>query len=164
MRHETEMRQQVADRYKFRSLVFSRFAVADAERRSPSLSFPSSFPLNEELTIGRFVDWCREGLDRAGIRGDPHYRQLLRSNRRNGFAQRPSAEVAEARPAGVYRRLTKHLRGDYVLMGDATAARFSRTQQFMACFHKGYEYVWDRVSRLYRAGLMPPLHRYLERR
>ena len=24
--------------------------------------------LDEELTIGDFVDWCREGLDRAGIR------------------------------------------------------------------------------------------------
>src|ERR1700750_1465435 len=25
--------------------------------------------LNEEITVGEFVDWCREGLERAGVRG-----------------------------------------------------------------------------------------------
>src|SRR5207249_11112376 len=27
-------------------------------------------PLNEELTIARFVDWCRQGLRKSNIRGD----------------------------------------------------------------------------------------------
>ena len=26
--------------------------------------------LNEEITIGRFVDWCREGISRAGVAGE----------------------------------------------------------------------------------------------
>ena len=25
--------------------------------------------LNEEITVGEFVDWCKEGLRRAGVRG-----------------------------------------------------------------------------------------------
>src|SRR5258708_4237108 len=26
--------------------------------------------LNEQLTVGTFVDWCRKGLDDAGVRGE----------------------------------------------------------------------------------------------
>jgi len=26
--------------------------------------------LNEELTVGEFVDWCQEGFRRAGVRGE----------------------------------------------------------------------------------------------
>ncbi|MDB6148450.1 MAG: hypothetical protein JWO45_2114, partial [Spartobacteria bacterium] len=25
--------------------------------------------LNEEITVGEFVDWCKQGLERAGVRG-----------------------------------------------------------------------------------------------
>src|ERR1700752_4809310 len=25
--------------------------------------------LNEEITVGEFIDWCKEGLQRAGLRG-----------------------------------------------------------------------------------------------
>src|ERR1043166_6676401 len=81
---------------KFRSLCMRRhvsdFSVAGAERRSSSVAhgpvdqdvelfvpdedvadpelsivIPA---LNEELTVGRFVDWCREGLREANVRGE----------------------------------------------------------------------------------------------
>ena len=38
--------------------------VADPEL---SIVIPA---LNEELTIGQFVDWCQEGIRRANIRGE----------------------------------------------------------------------------------------------
>jgi glycosyltransferase involved in cell wall biosynthesis len=38
--------------------------VADPE---VSIVLPA---LNEELTIGEFVDWCKEGIRRANVRGE----------------------------------------------------------------------------------------------
>src|SRR2546430_17180713 len=38
--------------------------VADPEL---SIVIPA---LDEELTIGQFVDWCREGLEKAGVVGE----------------------------------------------------------------------------------------------
>ena len=55
--------------------------------------------LNEELVVGEFVDWCHEGLAKAGVDGrDPDRRQLHRPLRRDrrgarraGAARAPSA-------------------------------------------------------------------------
>src|SRR3989442_13189765 len=43
--------------------------VPDEDVAEPELSIVIP-ALNEELTIGRFVDWCREGLQKAKIRGE----------------------------------------------------------------------------------------------
>src|SRR5437870_3232437 len=45
-------------------LFVSNEDVADPEL---SIVIPA---LNEELTVGRFVDWCREGLREANVRGE----------------------------------------------------------------------------------------------
>ena len=35
--------------------------------------------MNEEITVGEFMEWCKEGLQRAGVSGtDPHRGQLDR--------------------------------------------------------------------------------------
>ena len=39
---------------------------AEAGPVDVSIVVPS---LNEEITVGEFVDWCRQGLERAGVRG-----------------------------------------------------------------------------------------------
>ena len=40
--------------------------------RAPASHFVSIVTpcLNEELTVGEFVDWCHEGLERAGVEGE----------------------------------------------------------------------------------------------
>src|SRR5438876_10022807 len=43
--------------------------VPDEDVADPELSIVIP-ALNEELTIGRFVDWCLEGLRQANIRGE----------------------------------------------------------------------------------------------
>src|SRR6266571_9196207 len=43
--------------------------VPDEDVADPELSIVIP-ALNEELTVGRFVDWCREGLREANVRGE----------------------------------------------------------------------------------------------
>src|SRR5207249_151094 len=85
--------------------------VADPEL---SIVIPA---LNEELTIGRFVDWCREGLREANVRGEII---IVDSSSDR------TAEIALARGARGLRTLTRGLgrayidalpfiRGEYVL-------------------------------------------------
>ena len=120
--------------------------------------------LNEELTIGQFVDWCQEGLRRAKVRGEV----LIIDSSTDA-----TAEVALAQGARVLKTPKRGLgrayidaipfiRGDYVLMGDADCTYdFRDLEPFMAKFHDGYEYVMGSRFRGYiEPGSMPPLHRY----
>jgi glycosyltransferase involved in cell wall biosynthesis len=120
--------------------------------------------LNEELTIARFVDWCREGLRRAGIRGE-----IVIVDSSSDL----TAEIALSRGARVlkvpkrglgraYIDALPFIRGDYVLMGDADCTYdFRELEPFVRCFQQGYEYVMGSRFRGYiEPGSMPPLHRY----
>ena len=63
--------------------------------------------LDEEVTVGEFVDWCRQGLEAAGVVGrGAHRRQLERPDRRDrARARRARAANAAARPrTRVHRR------------------------------------------------------------
>ena len=67
-----EMRKQAPDRPSRPVQNVSsdlRLLVPDDDVAEPELSIVIP-ALNEELTIGRFVDWCREGLERANVRGE----------------------------------------------------------------------------------------------
>lgn len=120
--------------------------------------------LNEELTIGQFVDWCQEGLRRAKVQGEV----LIIDSSTDA-----TAEVARAQGARVLKAPKRGLgrayidaipfiRGDYVLMGDADCTYdFRNLEPFMAKFHEGYEYVMGSRFRGYiEPGSMPALHRY----
>ena len=69
----------------------------DVEDPEFSIVIPA---LNEQLTIGEFIEWCKEGLAQAGVsRRDPDRRQLDRPNRRDRpCGRRPRAQGAQARP------------------------------------------------------------------
>jgi glycosyltransferase involved in cell wall biosynthesis len=120
--------------------------------------------LNEELTIGHFVDWCMEGLERAGVKGEV----LIVDSSSDA-----TAEIAVAKGARVLKTPKRGLgrayidaipfvRGVYVLMGDADCTYdFRELESFMQSFHGGYEYVMGSRFRGYiEPGSMPPLHRY----
>ncbi len=120
--------------------------------------------LNEELTIGQFVDWCQEGLRRTNVRGEI----LIIDSSTDA-----TAEVALARGARVlkvpkrglgraYIDAIPFIRGDYVVMGDADCTYdFRNLEPFVEKFHDGYEYVMGSRFRGYiEPGSMPPLHRY----
>ena len=120
--------------------------------------------LNEELTIGQFVDWCQEGLRRAKVRGEV----LIIDSSTDATADvalAQGARVLKAPKRGLgraYIDAIPFIRGDYVLMGDADCTYdFRNLEPFMAKFHEGYEYVMGSRFRGYiEPGSMPALHRY----
>src|SRR6266436_7507989 len=121
--------------------------------------------LNEELTVGRFVDWCREGLEQANIRGE-----IIIIDSSSDL----TAEIALSRGARVLRTPRRGLgrayidalpfiRGQYVLMGDADCTYdFRKLTPFLDKFHEGNEFVMgSRWKGSIEPGSMPPLHQYL---
>jgi len=138
--------------------------VPDHDVAEPELSIVIP-ALNEQLTIGQFVDWCREGLERANVRGEI----LIIDSSSDA-----TAEIAVARGARVLKTPKRGLgrayidalpfiRGEYVLMGDADCTYdFRELGPFMDRFRLGYEYVMGSRFRGYiEPGSMPPLHQYL---
>ena len=141
-----------------------RLLVPDDDVADPELSIVIP-ALNEELTIGRFVDWCREGLRQAGIRGEVIIVDSS-SDKTAEIALARGARVLKAPKRGLGRAYIDALpfiRGQYVLMGDADCTYdFRELEQFMRCFRDGYEYVMGSRFRGYiEPGSMPPLHQYL---
>ena len=133
--------------------------VADPE---VSIVIPA---LNEELTIGRFVDWCRQGLREANVRGEIIIVDSS-SDRTAEIALSRGARVLKTPKRGLGRAYIDALpfiRGEYVLMGDADCTYdFRELRSFMERFRSGYEYVMgSRFQGYIEPGSMPPLHRYL---
>jgi glycosyltransferase involved in cell wall biosynthesis len=120
--------------------------------------------LNEELTISEFVEWCFEGLEKAGVSG-----QVLIVD----SSTDRTAEIAESRGADVIRVPKRglgrayidslgHIRGAFVIMGDADLTYdFREIGPFIEKFKQGYEFVMGSRYRGYiESGSMPSLHRY----
>ena len=134
----------------------------DVEDPELSIVIPA---LNEELTITMFVAWCREGLSAAGVRGEI----LIVDSSSDATAER--ARAAGARVLRVPRRglgraymdAIPHIRGRWVLMGDADCTYdFRRLAPFVERFKDGYEYVMgSRWKGSIEAGAMPWLHERL---
>lgn len=133
--------------------------VADPE---VSIVIPA---LDEELTIRDFVGWCREGLARAGVIGEV----LIVDSSTDS-----TAEIAVANGARVLRVPRRglgrayidalpHIRGRFVLMGDADCTYdFRELAPFVERFRDGCEFVMgSRWRGSIEPGSMPALHRYL---
>lgn len=120
--------------------------------------------MNEELTIGEFVDWCLEGLAEAGVRG-----QILivdsSTDKTPEIALARGAEVLRTPPRGLgraYIDAIPYIRGKWIVMGDADLTYdFRRLAPFVAEFRKGAEFIMgSRFRGSIEAGSMPGLHRY----
>ncbi|MFH1227534.1 MAG: glycosyltransferase family 2 protein [Planctomycetota bacterium] len=120
--------------------------------------------LNEEITIGEFVDWCKDGLKRAGVTG-----QILivdsSTDKTAAIALSRGAEVLKTPKRGLgraYIDAIPYIRGKYVLMGDADLTYdFREIAPFVAKFREGYEYVMgSRFKGTIDKDAMPNLHRY----
>jgi glycosyltransferase involved in cell wall biosynthesis len=121
--------------------------------------------LNERLTIGDFVDWCKEGLARAGVVGEI---LIIDSSTDD------TADIALAHGARVLRSPKRglgrayidslpYIRGKYVVMGDCDCTYdFRELEPFVQKFRAGVEFVMgSRFSGYIEPDSMPPLHRYL---
>jgi len=138
--------------------------VPEVDVAQPELSIVVP-ALNEQLTIGEFIDWCKEGLEKAKISGEI----LIVDSSTD-----KTAEIAVARGARVltspkrglgraYIDSLPFIRGKYVVMGDCDCTYdFRELEPFVTKFREGYEYVMgSRFGGYIEPGAMPPLHRYL---
>jgi len=120
--------------------------------------------LNEELTVGEFVDWCREGLERAGVVGQV----LIIDSSTDDTAKivlEHGGEVLRAPKRGLgraYIDAIPYIRGKWIIMGDADLTYdFRELTPFVEEFRKGAEFVMgSRFRGSIEKGAMPGLHRY----
>jgi glycosyltransferase involved in cell wall biosynthesis len=120
--------------------------------------------LNEELTIGEFVDWCREGLEDAGITGEILIVDSS-TDRSPEIAAEHGAVALRVPKRGLgraYIDAIPHVRGRYVLMGDCDLTYdFRQLRPFVEALEGGAEFVMGSRFRGYiEPQAMPALHRY----
>ena len=120
--------------------------------------------MNEEITVGEFVEWCKEGLADAGVSG-----QILivdsSSDKTPEIALQHGAEVLRTPPRGLgraYIDAIPFIRGKWIVMGDADLTYdFRQLAPFVAEFRKGAEFIMgSRFKGSIEPGAMPGLHRY----
>src|SRR5256714_12069294 len=120
--------------------------------------------LNEEITVGEFVDWCKEGLARAGVTG-----QILivdsSTDRTPEIVLAHGGEVLRTPKRGLgraYIDASSYIRGQWIIMGDADLTYdFRELAPFVEAFRKGAEFVMgSRFRGSIERGAMPGLHRY----
>ncbi|HTG43892.1 MAG TPA: glycosyltransferase family 2 protein, partial [Verrucomicrobiae bacterium] len=120
--------------------------------------------LNEEITVGEFVDWCKEGLERAGVAG-----QILivdsSTDRTPEIVLAHGGEVLRTPKRGLgraYIDAASYIKGKWIIMGDADLTYdFRELSPFVEAFRKGAEFVMgSRFRGSIEQGAMPGLHRY----
>jgi glycosyltransferase involved in cell wall biosynthesis len=141
-----------------------RLLVPQEDAADPELSIVIP-ALNEELTVGEFVDWCQQGLEQAGIAGEVLIVDSS-GDRTAEIALEHGARVLKTPKRGLGRAYIDALpfvRGRYVVMGDADCTYdFRLLAPFVERFHDGYEFVMgSRWRGTIEPGSMPALHRYL---
>jgi glycosyltransferase involved in cell wall biosynthesis len=147
-----------------RSDVELRLLVPGDDVPNPEISIVIP-ALNEETTVGHFVDWCKDGLRSAGIQGEVLI--VDSSNDRTAeVAVSHGARVLKTARRGLgraYIDAVPYIRGRYVLMGDADCTYdFRDLAPFVEQFRRGYEFVMgSRWKGSIEPGSMPALHRYL---
>jgi hypothetical protein len=120
--------------------------------------------LNEEITVGEFVDWCKQGLERAGVRG-----QILivdsSTDKTPEIVLAHGGEVLRTPKRGLgraYIDASSYIHGRWIVMGDADLTYdFRELSPFVEAFRKGAEFVMgSRFRGSIERGAMPGLHRY----
>ena len=120
--------------------------------------------LNEQITIGEFVDWSKEGLAKAGVRGEVLIIDSS-SDLTPAIALEHGARVLRAPKGGLgraYIDAMPYIRGRYVILGDCDLTYdFREIKDFVDRFHEGFEFVMgSRFRGTIEADAMPKLHRY----
>lgn len=120
--------------------------------------------LNEEITVGEFVEWCKEGLKRCGVSGqilivDSSVDETPRIVLEHG------GEVLRTPKRGLgraYIDAIPYIRGKWIVMGDADLTYdFRELAPFVEEFQKGAEFIMgSRFRGSIEEGAMPGLHRY----
>lgn len=134
---------------------------ADVAAPEVSIVIPA---MDEEPVIGEFMDWAKEGIERAGVAAEVLIVDSS-TDRTPEIALAKGARVLRTPARGLgqaYRDATPLIRGKYVILGDADCTYdFRDIQPFLARFREGYDYIMgSRFKGSIEPGAMPALHRY----
>ena len=141
-----------------------KLSIPDNDVANPEFSIVIP-ALNEQLTIGDFIDWCKEGLAKAGAVGEILIVDSS-TDRTREIALSRGARVLSSPKRGLGRAYIDslpYIRGKYVLMGDCDCTYdFRELAPFVEKFRGGAEFIMgSRFKGYIEPGSMPPLHRYL---
>jgi hypothetical protein len=141
-----------------------RLDIPTDDEASPEVSIVVP-ALNEKLTISDFIDWCKEGLAKAGVRGEILIVDSSTDDTAN-IALSKGARVLRTPKRGLGRAYIDSLpfiRGKWIIMGDCDCTYdFRELGPFVTKFREGAEFIMGSRFRGYiEPGAMPPLHRYL---
>lgn len=131
------------------------------DKKYVSIVIPS---LNEELTVGEFVEWCKQGLKDAGVDGEILIMDSS-SDRTAEIAELHGARVIKVPKRGLgqaYIDAMPYINGEYVLMGDCDCTYdFRHIKPFIEKLDEGYDFVMGtRMKGYIEPKAMPPLHQY----
>jgi len=120
--------------------------------------------LDEERTVGEFVDWCMEGIARVGVPGEV----LIVSSSTDAtdeIALAHGARVLSTPKRGLGRAYIDagpYIRGQYVVVGDADCTYdFREIAPFIEKLREGYDFVMgSRFRGTIERNAMPKHHRY----
>lgn len=120
--------------------------------------------LNEQITIGEFVEWCKEGFAKAGVIGEILIVDSS-SDRTPEIALSHGARVLRTPKRGLgraYIDALPYIRGKFIVMGDCDLTYdFRALKDFVDRYREGYEFVMgSRFKGSIERGAMPPLHQY----
>jgi len=120
--------------------------------------------LNEEISIGRFIDWCQEGINASGAKTEVLIVDSS-TDRTPEIALAHGARVLKAPKRGLgraYIDAIPYVRGRFVIMGDADCTYdFRIIGPFVDALRAGAEFVMgSRFKGRIEPGAMPVLHRY----
>jgi glycosyltransferase involved in cell wall biosynthesis len=120
--------------------------------------------LNEKITIGEFVDRCKEGLAKANVRGEILIIDSS-SDDTPRIALEHGARVVRSPKRGLgraYIDAMPYIRGQLIIMGDCDLTYdFRKVDDFVVAYRKGAEFIMgSRFRGTIEADAMPKLHRY----
>lgn len=120
--------------------------------------------LNEEITIGEFIDWCWSGLKLAGISGEVIIVDSS-CDETPDIALSKGARVLRTPKNGLgqaYLDVIPFIRGHFIIMGDCDLTYdFRELGKFIDSYRAGNEFVMgSRFKGSIEHGAMPPLHRH----
>lgn len=120
--------------------------------------------MNEEFTIATFCQWCHEGFKRAGVTGEI---LLIDSSDDTTpeIALANGARVLRVPRNGIgraYQDALQHIRGQYVVLGDADCTYdFRELGTFVSKLQEGFDLVMGtRFRGKMERGAMPLHHKY----
>ncbi len=138
-------------------------STAEVNQQPPVLSIVVP-ALNEELTIGEFVQWCLQGLSAADIHGEIIIVDSS-SDDTARLALQSGAKVLHVPKRGLGRAYIDALpfvQGKWLILGDCDLTYdFRELIPFIEKFNSGFDFIMgSRMAGFIEPGSMPPLHRF----